>query len=567
MVATLSALPIWVRLTASVVVAMVLSLGGITFWSVRYQQQLAIQQASEFAEGSTHMIMAGIAAMMATGDAADLTGFLDQFRESRSITSLKVVPGEAVTQQFGKGTRAPRQIDAVEQQVLDHGRPHSGIDEVAGKLVYRAIVPMAASQNFMGRDCLKCHETRAGTVLGVVSLQIGLDHIRQASRDFAAKALGGAAAFGALVVGLLYVYFARTVSRPLAEVDAQIRDISEGHGDLTRRLHVRSQDEVGRLGTSFNGFVEKLHAVMVEVRRTANHAAGAARELSGAADQLASGAQEQASALEETAASLEEITGTVKQTADNARQANQLAVGSQEVAERGGQVVTGAVQSMAEINHASRKIADIITTIDEIAFQTNLLALNAAVEAARAGEQGRGFAVVAAEVRNLAQRSASAAKEIKGLIQDSVGKVDVGSEQVSKSGETLTEIVSSVKRVTDIIGEIAAASQEQSSGIDQVNRAVTQLDQVTQSNAAQTEELSSTAQALATEAEQLQTLVGRFKLDTGPVAAIAPRGNARPATARSLAPTEPPRAAPPALTGAHTRNGSAHGPDDGFEEF
>jgi methyl-accepting chemotaxis protein len=217
--------------------------------------------------------------------------------------------------------------------------------------------------------------------------------------------------------------------------------------------------------------------------------------------------------LEETAASLEEITGTVKQNADNARQANQLAVGSRDTAEKGGEVVTQAVSAMGEINQSSKKIADIITTIDEIAFQTNLLALNAAVEAARAGEQGRGFAVVAAEVRSLAQRSATAAKEIKALIQDSVQKVQDGSELVNKSGQTLQEIVSSVKKVTDIIGEIAAASQEQSGGIDQVNKAVGQMDQVVQSNAAQTEELASTAQSLTAQARQLQALVGRFRIN------------------------------------------------------
>jgi methyl-accepting chemotaxis protein len=228
---------------------------------------------------------------------------------------------------------------------------------------------------------------------------------------------------------------------------------------------------------------------------------------------MSSGAQQQASSLEETAASLEEITGTVKQNADNARQANQLAVGSRDTAEKGGEVVTQAVSAMGEINQSSKKIADIITTIDEIAFQTNLLALNAAVEAARAGEQGRGFAVVAAEVRSLAQRSATAAKEIKALIQDSVQKVQDGSQLVNKSGHTLQEIVSSVKKVTDIIGEIAAASQEQSGGIDQVNKAVSQMDQVVQSNAAQTEEVSSTAQALSLQANQLQQLVGKFKLE------------------------------------------------------
>ena len=201
------------------------------------------------------------------------------------------------------------------------------------------------------------------------------------------------------------------------------------------------------------------------------------------------------------------------QNADSAKQANQLASAARDTAEKGGQVVTSAVAAMSEINTSSKKIADIITAIDEIAFQTNLLALNAAVEAARAGEQGRGFAVVAAEVRSLAQRSATAAKEIKTLIQDSVRKVDAGSQMVNKSGEVLLEIVSSVKRVTDIVGEIAAASREQSAGVDQISKAMAQMDQVTQQNASQTEELSSTAQSLSSGAEQLQALVTRFRLE------------------------------------------------------
>ena len=251
---------------------------------------------------------------------------------------------------------------------------------------------------------------------------------------------------------------------------------------------------------------------LIEVSAIADTVASASQQLAAAAEELSSGAQEQASSLEETAASLEQITGTIQQNADNAQQANQFSCNSRDVAEKGGEVVGRAVQGMREINTSSKKIADIITAIDEIAFQTNLLALNAAVEAARAGEQGRGFAVVAGEVRNLAQRSAAAAKEIKGLIQDSVTKVENGSELVNQSGQTLDEIVSSVKRVTDIVAEIAAASQEQAGGIEQVNRAVTQMDQVTQANASQTEELSSTAESLAAQAAQLQEVVSQFNL-------------------------------------------------------
>ena len=323
-------------------------------------------------------------------------------------------------------------------------------------------------------------------------------------------AFSAAAMLIAIALGVLA---SRHVTRPVRELCTLLEDLAQGEGDLTRRLPATRHDEIGQMAHWFNTFVEKLHGIVSQVAQAAEWTGATAQQLASASQQLSSGAQEQASSLEETAASLEQITATVRQNADNARQANQLATASRDTADKGRQVVTSAVGAMAEINEAARQIADIINVIDDIAFQTNLLALNAAVEAARAGEQGRGFAVVAAEVRNLAQRSATAAKEIKGLIQDSAQKVRAGSALVDTSGKTLEEIVVSVRRVTDIIAEISAASQEQSQGIDQVNRAVAQMDNVTQSTAAQTEEVSATAQSLAGQAGQLQSLVGRFRLD------------------------------------------------------
>ncbi|HEX4039157.1 MAG TPA: methyl-accepting chemotaxis protein [Acidobacteriaceae bacterium] len=350
-----------------------------------------------------------------------------------------------------------------------------------------------------------------------------------------------------LGLGIFMAFFiGRGFSLPLSKAVGTLEKVADG--DLTVSLDVDTKDEVGRMASALNNALEKLRSTLEEVTQGAMHASSASQQLAAASQAIASGAQEQAASLEETSASLEEITATVRQSADNARQASQLASGSRDAAEQGQEVVSNAVTAMAEINAASAKIADIIGTIDEIAFQTNLLAVNAAVEAARAGEEGRGFAVVAAEVRSLAQRSAEAAKQIKALIQDSLRKVEKGTELVNKSGETLHGIVSSVKRVTDIVGEIAAAAGEQSTGIEQVNTAMTQMDQVTQSNSAQTEELSSTAESLSDQARGLMEQVGIFTLSKNSRSGHGPH---RPA---ATAPVPPPvRKTTPALAHAVAR--------------
>jgi len=316
---------------------------------------------------------------------------------------------------------------------------------------------------------------------------------------------------------------------------------SLSNGDLTKTMDGKYEGEFAVLKDSINGTVNNLIDVVGNIRNSSTSIASASSEISQGNINLSQRTEEQASSLEETASSMEELTGTVKQNADNARQANQLAAGARDQAEKGGSVVGSAINAMSEINSASKKIADIISVIDEIAFQTNLLALNAAVEAARAGEQGRGFAVVASEVRNLAQRSAGAAKEIKSLINDSVEKVDEGSRLVNESGQTLDEIVGAVKKVSDIIAEIAAASLEQSTGIEQVNQTVSQMDEVTQQNAALVEEAAAASESLDEQARELDQLMTYFKLsgaDTNRAAAprVASAPVARPAAQKKAAP-------------------------------
>ncbi len=297
----------------------------------------------------------------------------------------------------------------------------------------------------------------------------------------------------------------------LGDIGALLAAVAEG--DLSRRADADLPGQLGRLAASANDTVEQLSAVVARIREGSDTISSAATGIAAGNDDLSRRTEQQAASLEETASSMEELTSTVRQNADNARQANQLAIGAVDVASQGGEVVGRVVETMGAISQSSSRIADIIGVIDGIAFQTNILALNAAVEAARAGEQGRGFAVVAAEVRSLAQRSAGAAKEIKQLINDSAEKVTHGNQLVEQAGRTMGEIVTSVKRVTDIIADISAASQEQSAGIEQVNQAITQMDEGTQQNAALVEEATAAARALEQQSVQLVQTVAVFRVD------------------------------------------------------
>ena len=343
--------------------------------------------------------------------------------------------------------------------------------------------------------------------------------------------LAGALALGAWIAW----WVTRSITKPIGEAVAIAETVASG--DLTSRIEVSRTDETGQLLLALKKMNESLVKIVGEVRSGTETIATASNQIASGNMDLSSRTEQQASSLEETASSVEELTSTVKQNADNARQANTLAQSASDVASKGGSVVSEVVTTMDSINASAKKIVDIIGVIDGIAFQTNILALNAAVEAARAGEQGRGFAVVAAEVRNLAQRSATAAKEIKALIDDSVEKVESGSKLVNQAGATMYEIVESVRRVTDVIGEITAASAEQTSGIEQINTAITQMDETTQQNASLVEEAAAAAQAMQDQAGNLTRLVSVFKLD-------GMQSTSSGATPRRTSSSTPVRAAP-----------------------
>ena len=396
-----------------------------------------------------------------------------------------------------------------------------------------------------------------GTLQDFARMQEQTAQARQAemaaTRMLTVKLAAAAAAMMLAAIVLGAYFLIRSIQRPLAEANALAARVADG--DLREQaVDVQRGDEFGELLRSLAGMRDSLARMVQEVRHTTDSIAVASAQIATGNQDLSARTESTSSNLQQTAAAMEEFTSTVQHSAATAGQASQLAGGASDVARRGGSVVGEVVSTMDDIQHSSRKIADIIGVIDGIAFQTNILALNAAVEAARAGEQGRGFAVVAGEVRNLAQRSASAAKEIKDLISDSVGRVESGSRLVHSAGSTMQEVVQSVQRVADMMGEITAAATEQSAGISQVNQAVGQLDQMTQQNAALVEESAAAAQSLREQADHLTRVVAAFRID-GAVAAVpsaarpvpaAPQARPMPVAPVGKAPAAPRAAAAPA---------------------
>ena len=403
--------------------------------------------------------------------------------------------------------------------------------------------PTQGMQNALGA-ALKEYDT-ASSQQYLTALTETRDDYRFAKWQMAVLAL-------ALVIVLVGVWYGirHILLNPLGNVIGHIREIASG--DLTKKLTISGRNEITELASSVDHMQRSLTDTVANVRQGSDAIYTGTSEIAMGNNDLSSRTEEQASALEETAASMEQLTATVKQNADNARQASQLAERASETALHGGKVVDGVVKTMQEITGSSKKIADIISVIDGIAFQTNILALNAAVEAARAGEQGRGFAVVAGEVRNLASRSANAAKEIKTLIDDSVSRVNTGSVLVESAGETMTDIVNAVTRVTDIMGEIASASDEQSRGIDQVALAVQEMDRVTQQNAALVQESAAAAAALEDQASRLKMAVSAFRLTSTPQNTVASRAA--------------PAGTAPAARVKHAR-ASAAGQEENWETF
>jgi len=503
---------IWVQFLITIAIALTVVWTGVIIWQGFVYRDAAIKQAQDYSLSMHNATMAGLTGMMVTGTVGERHVFLDQIKQLGTIRDVRVLRAPAVSQAFGPGdAKDDGQPDAMERDVMSSGKESFRVDTDADGEYLRAVRPTLALRNSLGKDCLMCHQVAENSVLGVVSMKVSLKKVNEDQAAQRWKSILVAIITAIPVLMLIYPFIRRVVTRPLELGVKAARDIASG--DLTQTIAVTSNNEIGELQHALKDMQGGLARIVGQVRGGTDTIYSASSAIATGNSDLSARTEMQAESLEKTAASMQELTSGVNLTAENARQANQLAQTASEVAVRGGSVVSEVVHTMDSINASSRKISDIIGVIDSIAFQTNILALNAAVEAARAGEQGRGFAVVASEVRSLAQRSAAAAQEIKTLIGDSVDKVSAGSALVHQAGTTMTEVVASIRSVTTLVGDIASASAEQTSGIDRVNGAISEMNHVTQQNAALVQHAAQAAQALQDQAGHLEQVVRAFKLN------------------------------------------------------
>ena len=449
----------------------------------------------------------------AISDAKSRALLIQRLGVSDKLKELRVVRAKGTNDEFGEGMAQEKPVDEIDRSVLASGKSQFKMTVTDnGDASLRAVVPSIAMKTFRNSKCLGCHGVDEGTVLGLVSVTVDIkDDLADIKRINTWIWVGQ----GILQVVLFFV-IGFIVRRSLSQLGAEPSEAahlarSVAHGDLSQNIALKTGDTHSMMA-QLKFMQENLASIVGNVRHGAESVATASIQIAQGNRDLSERTEHQASALEQTAASMVELNATVKVNVDSARQANQLALNASSVAARGGEEVSQVVNTMQGINESSHKIFEIVSVIDGIAFQTNILALNAAVEAARAGEQGRGFAVVATEVRSLAGRSAVAAKEIKSLIAASVERVDQGTVLVDKAGSTMQEVVSSIRRVTDIMGAISTASQEQSTGVSQVVEAISQMDQVTQQNAALVEEMAAAAASLNAQAQELVQAVAIFQL-------------------------------------------------------
>ena len=531
---------IWIRLVVGISIMLVLAWTGIIWWVTVQQQNMGIKQARDFAASVNQMTVAAMTGMMITGNIGERAVYLDQIRQAENITDLHLVRGEGTRKQYGPGAAAEAKADALERQVLASGKPYFAVLKTAQGDSLRAIIPTLNAKNYLGKDCLSCHTVPEGAVLGAVSMSISLTSINSAVTDSSRKILAAAAALMILVVAFIYLFVRGSVTAPLEKLSHSLSQIAEGEGDLTQRLVVEGRDEISKTSKIFNAFMEKLQAVVGEVKSSAEKVLDTAKQLALVSQQVTVSSDQQSEATASMAAAIEEITVSISHVADNSGNAHAMAVEAGKLSGEGAAAVrdaVGEINKIAEtvsrstrviqdLGDKSMQITSIVNVIKEIADQTNLLALNAAIEAARAGEQGRGFAVVADEVRKLAERTSTSTQEIAKMIgdiqhgtQSAVHSMEQGSLQVQEgvklaagAEDSMTRIEASTRKVQEAVVEISSALREQSSTSNLLAQNVEKVAQMTEENGASAKESSQSASHLEELAVTLKAAVDRFRV-------------------------------------------------------
>ncbi|MBK1648328.1 methyl-accepting chemotaxis protein [Rhabdochromatium marinum] len=531
-------LPIWVRLIAALWLIMLPTWSGMIFWASHEQRDTAIQEAEAFSETLHEITMAGLTTLMITGMIHKRAEFLDQIVELRNLNDLRVLRGEPVARQYGPGTEAEHPHDSIERKVLQTGQAYSEVSKDGERL--RKVMPVISSTDYLGKNCTQCHTAEpAGAILGAVSMDISLNDVNRHVERFRLEMFGAGVLFSLPVLLMMYFFIKYFVTDPLHKMTQGLQGIAQGNGDLTHRLHVRAQDEIGRASSAFNAMMDNFRELIARVLEASRDLSGAATDLSSITDRTNAGVNHQRNEVDQLATAMNEMSATAQEVARGAQEGAQATSEAKSAAENGTQVVSGTMAKIEQLAAEVQRAADVITELGQdsqqigsvldvirgIAEQTNLLALNAAIEAARAGEAGRGFAVVADEVRSLANRTQSSTQEIQSMIerlqqvsnravevmQHSQQHAQSSLESSAEANKSLGAITDSATIINDVNTQLASSAEEQSTVAEEMNRNVTRISDAAEGNARSAAETKEASEHLTALAAELTSLVERFK--------------------------------------------------------